>query len=100
MSDIKSMVGKKMTKEVTFMSEKVTISKLSVSEVMDIQSKAKGLTENSEEGFSILMTVIQSAVNGGKELTEEDFNGFPMDELAKLSEEIMKFSGIGTNAGK
>lgn len=97
---IKSLVGKKMTKKVKFMGEEVEISKLSVAEVMDIQSKAQGLKEDDAEGFNVLKAVIRSAVADASDLSDEDFASFPMDELSKLSDEIMKFSGLGKDAGK
>lgn len=97
---IKSLVGKKITKTFKFMGEDVKISKLSVSEVMGIQERAKNLTEDSEEGFEILKSVIRAAVEGGSDLSDEDFSTFPMDELSKLSDEIMKFSGLGKEQGK
>ena len=102
---IMSLVGKKMTKKVKFMGEDVVITKLNVSEVLSIQEKAKELEkddkgEDTKLGFAVLQTVITSAVEGGEELTEDDFNTFPMDELTKLSNEIMKFSGIGAEVGK
>ena len=100
MSGIKSLVGKKMTKDVPFMGEKVKISKLSVSEVMEIQNAAKKLESDDSESLNILRTVIRSAVEGAEDLVDEDFEKFPMDELSKLSSEIMKFSGIGTETGK
>lgn len=97
---IKSLIGKKMTKNVKFMGEDVKISKLSVAEVLEIQEKAKALTDNDAEGFNVLRSVIRSAVEGADDLTDEDFKGFPMDELSKLSNEIMKYSGLGQEAGK
>ena len=98
---IKSLVGRKMTKEFKFMGETVKVSKLSVAEVMDIQERAKDLKEDSLEGFEILKHVIRSAVEDAQELSDADFSTFPMDELSKLSNEIMKFSGLGTEqAGK
>ena len=100
MSGIKDLVGKKMTKSVKFMGEDVKISKLSVAEVMDIQNKAKTLEQDDSAGFDVLKTVIKAAVEGGSDLTDQDFENFPMDELSKLSAEIMKFSGIGADAGK
>lgn len=98
----KDLVGKKMTKSVKFMGEDVKISKLSVSEVMDIQEKAKSIASDENEGFTVLKVVIKASVEGAGDLADEDFNTFPMDELAKLSNEIMKFSGIGQDsaAGK
>lgn len=99
---LKALVGRKMTKKIKFMDADVSISKLSVSEVMDIQVKAKELEDNGSEesGIELLMAVIGSAVEGGEELTAEDFQTFPMDELTKLSNEIMKFSGIAGAAAK
>ena len=100
MTGIKSLVGKRMTRNVKFMGEDIKINKLSVAEVMDIQNKAKDLSEDSEEGFEILKSVIRSAVEGGADLTDDDFSTFPMDELSRLSDEIMKFSGLGKEQGK
>lgn len=97
---IKALVGRKMSKDVKFMGENVKISKLSVAEVLEIQERAKNLDSNDQEGFNVLKTVIRASVEGGKELSDEDFDNFPLDELSKLSGEIMKFSGIGQDQGK
>jgi len=97
---IKGLVGRKMTKEVNFMGDKVKIAKLSVSEVLEIQERAKDLEKNDQEGFAVLKTVVRASVEGAKDLSDEDFNNFPLDELSKLSNEIMKFSGIGQDSGK
>ena len=96
----KGLVGKKMTKTVKFMGEDVKISKLSVAEVLDIQTKAKTADDSETEGFAVLKTVLRAAVEGAQDIADQDFNSFPMDELSKLSTEIMKFSGIGQEAGK
>jgi len=82
------------------MNTDVKISKLTVEEVQEIQELSKGLKEDSEEGLGVLYKIIRSTVEGGDELTEEDFAKFPMDELSKLSGEIMKFSGIGSEPVK
>jgi hypothetical protein len=97
---IKSLVGRKMTKNVKFMGEDVKISKLSVSEVMEIQERAKVLEKDEAEGFNILKTVIRASVEGANDLSDQDFDNFPLDELSKLSNSIMEFSGIGQNQGK
>ena len=97
---ILGLVGKKMTKKVKFMGEDVVISKLSVAEVMEIQKQAKVIDENDAAGFAVLQTVLRSAVEGADKLSDEDFQLFPMDELSKLSTEIMKFSGVGQETGK
>lgn len=98
---IKALVGRKMTKNVKFINEDVKITKLSVAEVMEIQDKAKHTTEDADTGFDLLKRVIKMSVEGASELSDEDFKTFPMDELTKLSTEIMKFSGIAAgDSGK
>lgn len=97
---ITSMVGKRITKKVKFMNEDITISKLSVAEVMAIQASAKSVEKDETQGFEVLKTVIRSSAEDADKLSDGDFDGFPMDELSKLSNEIMKFSGIGQDAGK
>lgn len=97
---IKGLVGRKMHKTIKFMGEDVKISKLSVAEVMDIQEQARGIDKDEAQGFSVLKKVIRSAVEGADALSDEDFDNFPLDELSKLSAEVMKFSGIGQDQGK
>lgn len=97
---IKGLIGRKMTKTFKFMGEDLRISKLSVAEVLEIQERAKAVDKDENEGFNILKTVIRSGVEDAKDLSDEDFNNFPLDELSKLSNEIMKFSGIGGEQGK
>ena len=96
---IKGMVGKKMTMKTKFMGEDVTITKLTVAEVLEIQDKAKD-SANEDSGMEVLKTVIRMSVEDGEELSDSDFNQFPMDELAKLSNAIMKFSGVIGESGK
>lgn len=91
---IRSLIGKKLTKKVKFMGEDVSISKLSVAEVLEIQAKAKVIDPNSNESIELLRSVIRMAVEGADTLSDDDFNNFPMDELSKLSNEVMKFSGM------
>lgn len=97
---IKSLVGKKMTKTVKFIGEDIKITKLNVAEVMEIQEKAKLLESEQLTGLDLLKKVIRLSVEGADQLTDQDFDSFPMDELSKLSNEIMKFSGISGESGK
>ena len=92
--NFKELVGRRMSKTVKFMGEDVKISKLSVAEVMSIQEAAKKLENDESEGFNVLKLVIKSAVEGADALVDDDFGTFPMDELSRLSADIMKFSGI------
>jgi hypothetical protein len=97
---IKALVGQRMTKTVKFLTGDVKISKLTVSEVLEIQNKAKDADKDESIGLELIKTVIRSAVEGGTELDDSEFDNFPMDELSKLSNEIMKYSGLGQDAGK
>jgi len=99
--DFKSLVGKRLSKSVNFMGQKVDIKKLSVSEVMEIQEKAKEAEKDEKENFNILKLVIRSAVDGAENIEDVDFDKFPLDELTNLASEIMKYSGIrGEETGK
>jgi hypothetical protein len=97
----KSLVGQKVTKKVKFMSAEVTISKLTVNDVQDIQAKAKAAENDAEgSGLEVLKTILRSGVEGAEDLSEEDFLKMPMEELTKLSNEVMKFSGFDSEKGK
>ena len=97
---MKGLVGKKITKSYKFMGETVVISKLTVSEVLEIQEQAKNNTESEEDSFGLLKDVIKKAVDDASELSDDDFNSFPIEELSKLSNEIMKYSGMLDAKGK
>jgi hypothetical protein len=101
MSVIKNLAKQRISKATKFMNSDVTIYKLSVADIMGIQESAKG-GENMDdsEGFEVLRKIITAGVDGGDELTEEDFMSFPLEELSRLSNEIMKFSGIVGEKGK
>jgi len=102
MAGIKSLVGKKSTKTVKFMGEDVKLSKLSVQEVFIIQEKAKSVEGDEKAGFELLKEVVRLAVEDAKDLSDQDFDTFPMDELSKLAGEVMKWSGLEQpqNVGK
>jgi len=90
-----ALVGTTMTKSVSFMNTKVDIKKLSVAQVLEIQELAKDAAEETSDNFALLRFVMNQAVEGAEDLTDEQFQTFPMDELSSLSGEIMKFSGMG-----
>lgn len=91
----RDLIGQRVEKNTKFMGKDVTISKLSVSQVLEIQEKAKTIQDDETGGLELLRTVIRLSVKGAEDLTDEDFATFPMEELAKLSNEIMKYSGMG-----
>jgi hypothetical protein len=70
--------------------------------VQQIQAKAQSAEETKDDnaGLSLLQFVIQTAVEGFAELSDDDFRSFPMDELSKLSKACLQFSGLEGEAGK
>lgn len=95
MAGLKDAVGKKMTKDVKFMGLDVTISKLSVGQVQELQSLSAGADEQQEDKLvDILLRIIRLSVAEAADISDEEFSDFPLDELSKLSNEIMRFSGV------
>ena len=96
-----SLVNKAVTKDTSFMNDVVQIKKLTVAQVLQIQDLAsKKSGDETQSGFEMIKTVIKMSVDGASEASDEDFKTFPMDELTKLSNEIMVFSGISGAEGK
>lgn len=98
--DFKELVNKRITKDTKFMGSLVTMQKLSVAEVLSIQAQAREAEKDESKNFEILKMVIKMAVEGANELSDEDFDKCPLDELSKLAADIMQFSGIGNDSGK
>ena len=97
---MKALIGKRMDKAYKFMNTDIKVSKLSVAQVLAVQELANNASADGKAGFELIKQVIKMSVKESEELTDEDFATFPMDELTKLSNEIMKFSGLGAEAGK
>jgi hypothetical protein len=91
---MKHLVGKQATKPYKFMGSELEISKLTVSQVMAIQTMVEA--EGTDQ-MEILRTVVNSSVKGASELTDAEFKDFPVEDLTMLSNEIMKFSGMGND---
>jgi hypothetical protein len=99
-SGFRNLIGRRMSKNWKFMNEEVKINKLSVEQVLEIQELANKVEGNNTQGFELLKRVIKMSAEGSEDLSDDDFAKFPMDELTKLSNEIMKYSGLGGEAGK
>lgn len=93
---MKHLVGKKVTKKVDFMGDQVEVARLSVKEVMEVQKLVKASQKDKSEGAQIglLRDVIRVAVVGASELTDEDFDTFPIAELTELVETVLVYSGL------
>jgi hypothetical protein len=94
---MKHLVGRTITEKVTFMGEEVEVKKLTVNEVFKIQDliKKSQNKKNEYDDISLIKDVIRLAVTGAAEITDEDFNSFPVGELTQLSEKIMSIAGLG-----
>lgn len=95
---MKHLVNKVMTQKVAFMGDKVEVRKLSVGSVKEIQKFVEESGKSEDGQIQLLRDVIRLSVVGAEEITDEEFNNFPLGELTKLSEEIMKVSGLGDNS--
>ena len=95
-------LGAKVTKKVKFMGQDLDITKLSISQVMQIQEQVKTLedSKSEEDNLRLLATVVKFGASDLVDLSQEEINSFAMDELTNLSTEIMKFSGLGNVATK
>jgi hypothetical protein len=97
---MKHLVGKTPTKEVSFCEVKVKIKKLSVDQVFEVQRRSKANSEIEGDdaenaGMELLQYVCECSVEGAAGLTKDEFRSFPVDELSKLSNAILEWSGLG-----
>ncbi len=111
---LSGFVGKRVSKSVKFMGEDVTITKMSVHEVQNIQAVAKQLQAKAAEheaagtvdedaetaDFDVLKLILRLGVEGAADMTDEEIEGLPIDELSKLSNEVMRYVGLGQEAPK
>ena len=107
-----AFVGKQMQKVVKFMDSEVTIMKMTVAQVQAIQesaqaqqrriddvAKAKESGESFEDvegsDFDVLRLIIRSGVLGATDMTDEELEDLPIDELSTLSQAVMAYVGLG-----
>jgi hypothetical protein len=94
---MKHLVGKSITEKVDFMGEELQVKKLTVNEVFKIQDLIKK-SQNKKQDYddiALIKDVIRMAVTGANEISDEEFNSFPVGELTSLSESIMNIAGLG-----
>ena len=84
------------------MGDEVEVKKLTVGEILELQTVIAevGDSEDAKKQIGLLRDIIKVAVLGADELSDEDFNTFPIEELNKLSNKVMSLSGLsGGNEG-
>jgi len=98
---MKHLVGKKITEKVEFMGDSVEVKKLTVSEVLNIQDLIKRAQNKKDEydDVALIKDVIRLAVIDAEQITDEEFNGFPIGELTTLSSNIMSIAGLANEVG-
>jgi len=95
---MRDLIGRRVSKKVKFLDEQITIHKLTVDEVLTLQEAGKTIDEEGNQGLLVLRKIIRASIPEAEDITDEEFNKFPMADLAALSTEIMKYSGIGEEA--
>jgi hypothetical protein len=98
---MKHLVGKTITEKVPFMGDEVEVKKMTVGEILDMQKLIKSAAKSKKEDAQIglLRDIIRVAVIDAADITDEEFNSFPISELNSLSEKILELSGIGGSEG-
>jgi len=98
---MKHLINKELTEKVPFMGDEVEVRKLTVGKIMELQKviKASEKSKSDKAQLKLLCDIIKVAVIGAEDLTEEDFDSFPLSELTELSSHVMRVSGLGASEG-
>ena len=90
-----------ITKKVKFLEQEVQIKQLTVKGIKDLQvclDTTKDATDLG--GLATLSIIFKATVIGADEMTDEDFEKFPIQALTKLSNDILVFNGLGASDDK
>jgi hypothetical protein len=98
---MKHLINKELTEKVPFMGDEVEVRKLTVGTIMDLQKIIQKAEKSKDDKaqLKLLCDIIKVAVVGAEELTDEDFESFPLSELTELSNHVMRVSGLGGTEG-
>lgn len=91
---VNRFIGSVSKKTVTFMDKELEITKLTINQVLKVQTVTKEYADKENGNIHILTEVIRAGAAELRELSQEDMQDFPMEELAVLSNSIMDFSGL------
>ena len=90
---MKHLIGKVRTQEVDFMDDKLEVKLLSISDIEDMQKEISS-KDDDMASLQTLSKICKHTVVGAEEMTDEEFKQFPLIEVTKLVEEIMKVNGL------
>jgi hypothetical protein len=86
-----------ITKKVPFLNQEVEIKQLTVKAIKDLQvslEKGKANKNSVLSNVGTLTSIFKSAVVGAEDMTDKDFEKFPISALTDLSNEILKFNNL------
>ena len=90
-----------ITKKVPFMDQEVEVKQLTVKGIKELQI---ALDSNKDVkdlgGLKTLSIIFKATVIGAEDMTDEDFEKFPIQALTDLSNEILIFNGLGAKDDK
>ena len=97
--NIKDLVGKTAkTTQVKFMGHFIEVKELSVSQVREFQEGVKNMQGDDPDaevdGTELQRDLIRMSVVDADKLSDEDIDSFPMGEVIKLGNEIIRISGL------
>ncbi len=90
------LTEEQMVREVPFMGGFIDVRKTTIRNLKDVQEATKDINfeEDTEESMQFVYDTLRRFVVGAEDMTAEDFEEFPIEELSALIEEI-----IGKKAG-
>jgi hypothetical protein len=99
---MKHLVGKtQKAVKVPFAGETVEVKKLTVAQVKEFQTQLESTKkeESADAGLNIQRTIIKMAVVGAEDLTNEELDSFPLDDIVKLAQKILELAGVRSAEG-
>lgn len=99
---MKHLVGKtQKTVKVPFLGETVEVKKLTVSQVKEFQLQLEEIKkeESSDAGLGVQRTIIKMAVVGAEDLSDEELDSFPLDDIVTLAQKILELAGVRSAEG-
>lgn len=88
-----------ITKKVPFLEQEVEVKQLTVKGVKDLQDSLSH-EDATLNAIKTLGVIFKATVVGAEDMTDEDFEKFPINALTELSSEILKFNGLGAKDDK
>lgn len=94
---MKELLNKpRRTVKVKFLDSNVDVKKLTVAEVEDFQDFINSAKDAEKEGLAVQRKIIRLGVVGAEDLTDDELNSFPLDDLSKLAEAVLVQAGVNT----